>query len=56
MAPPYKLTYFNIMGLAEPIRILLSYGDLEFEDYRFSLENWPTLKPSKLTPYGCCFV
>jgi len=50
MTPPYKLTYFDIMGLAEPIRILLSYGELDFEDCRVPKENWPNVKPS--TPFG----
>jgi len=47
MAPVYKLTYFPIEGLGEPIRWLLSYGNLEFEDNRFKEEDWPTIKPSK---------
>lgn len=48
MAPPFKLTYFNFTGLGEPIRYLLSYGDLEFDDVRIDFEQWPNLKPSKL--------
>lgn len=47
MSPPYKLTYFDIMGLAEPIRLLLSYGNLEFEDCRVPRESWPNIKASK---------
>ncbi|XP_066254755.1 glutathione S-transferase-like [Euwallacea similis] len=50
MSPPYKLSYFNIMGLGEPIRIILSYGNLDFEDCRIPKENWPTVKPN--TPFG----
>jgi len=50
MAPTYKLTYFNVKALAEPIRFLLSYGGVEFEDYRIEKEDWPQLKPS--TPFG----
>ncbi|XP_030749148.1 glutathione S-transferase-like [Sitophilus oryzae] len=46
MAPAYKLSYFDIMGLGEPIRVLLSYGALEFEDFRVTRENWPGLKSS----------
>ncbi|KAK0182027.1 hypothetical protein PV327_000199 [Microctonus hyperodae] len=41
----YKLTYFNITGLGEPIRYLLSYGGIKFEDQRVSFEEWPALKP-----------
>ncbi|KAF2904005.1 hypothetical protein ILUMI_02176 [Ignelater luminosus] len=50
MAPAYKLTYFPISGLAEPLRYLMSYGGIEFEDYRFERENWPNLKPNM--PFG----
>lgn len=46
--PTYKLTYFNIQGLAEPIRMLLSYGGIEFEDVRVEKDkDWPALKPSE---------
>jgi glutathione S-transferase len=47
MAPTYKLIYFNVKALGEPIRFLLSYGGLEFEDYRLEKEQWPQLKPCK---------
>ncbi|KAL1517627.1 hypothetical protein ABEB36_001366 [Hypothenemus hampei] len=50
MAPPYKLTYFDIHGLAEPIRILLNYGGLDFEDYRVPRENFRNLKSN--FPFG----
>nr|AEB91977.1 glutathione S-transferase sigma 5 [Locusta migratoria] len=50
MAPKYKLTYFPIMGLAEPIRFLLSYGKIEFEDERCDQDKWPSVKES--TPLG----
>lgn len=29
-----KLTYFNIMGLGETLRFMLSYMGKEFEDFR----------------------
>ncbi|XP_067008891.1 glutathione S-transferase [Anabrus simplex] len=50
MAPKYKLTYFPVKALGEPIRFLLSYGGMEFEDYRFEVERWPELKPKM--PFG----
>ncbi|KAK2583678.1 hypothetical protein KPH14_009607 [Odynerus spinipes] len=50
----YKLTYFDVMGLGEAIRFLLSYGGADFEDVRVSAdlgsEEWKKLKPS--TPFG----
>ncbi|XP_023313071.1 glutathione S-transferase-like isoform X2 [Anoplophora glabripennis] len=50
MVLAYKLTYFAIAALAEPIRFLLSYGGIEFEDNRINKESWPALKPN--TPFG----
>ncbi|KAK7791572.1 hypothetical protein R5R35_002862 [Gryllus longicercus] len=50
MAPKYKVTYFNLMALGEPIRYILSQGGVEFEDDRIEKEEWPTHK--KDTPYG----
>lgn len=50
MAPTYKLIYFSVKALGEPIRFLLSYGEVEFEDYRLESEQWPQLKPSM--PFG----
>ncbi|CAL8129930.1 unnamed protein product [Orchesella dallaii] len=38
--PKYKVTYFNYMWLAEPIRYLLSYVKEDFEDVRVSWEEW----------------
>lgn len=43
----YKLFYFNIKALGEPIRMMLSYGNIEFEDHRLDQEQWAKLKPSK---------
>ncbi|XP_066905895.1 glutathione S-transferase [Halyomorpha halys] len=46
----YKLTYFNVTALGEPIRFLLSYLGQEFEDYRLPQDQWPSTKPK--TPFG----
>lgn len=48
--PSYKLTYFPVQALGEPIRFLLSYGNVEFIDDRFDREDWPKIKPT--TPFG----
>ncbi|VVC36045.1 Thioredoxin-like fold,Glutathione S-transferase, N-terminal,Glutathione S-transferase, C-terminal- [Cinara cedri] len=46
----YKLTYFDVTALAEPIRFLLSYLEIDFEDNRFQREQWPSIKPTM--PFG----
>ena len=50
MAPKLKLTYFNIEGAAEKVRLALKLGGLEFQDERIEMAAWQQLKPS--TPYG----
>ena len=47
MAPKIKLIYFNTKGRAEQIRIILAYTGVEFEDFRFTQEDWPKIKPGK---------
>lgn len=32
MAPVYKLKYSDLMGVAEPIRYLLAYGEIKYEN------------------------
>jgi prostaglandin-H2 D-isomerase / glutathione transferase len=44
----YKLFYFNITALAEPIRFLLSYGNLDFEDNRIESADWPKFKEGEI--------
>ncbi|XP_064391297.1 hematopoietic prostaglandin D synthase-like [Halichondria panicea] len=49
--PTYKLTYFNIRGRVEIIRLIFKQAGVEFEDVRVSQgEEWLKLKPSM--PYG----
>jgi len=44
--PHYKVIYFNVKALAEPMRFLLAYGNIDFEDVRVEREDWPALKPT----------
>ncbi|KPJ10578.1 Glutathione S-transferase 2 [Papilio machaon] len=48
--PKVTVTYFNVKGLGEGIRMLLAYGGQEFEDIRVDKEQWAELKPK--TPFG----
>jgi glutathione S-transferase len=50
IAPKIKLTYFDIEGAGEPIRLALVLAGADFEDVRLSFADWPALKPT--TPYG----
>lgn len=44
----YKLTYFNAKGIAESIRMLLSYSGKEFKDIRIEHNDWlKNVKSSK---------
>uniref|UniRef100_A0A914X7W4 glutathione transferase n=1 Tax=Plectus sambesii TaxID=2011161 RepID=A0A914X7W4_9BILA len=48
--PHYKLTYFNIYGLAEPIRLIFAQADVKYEDERLDDAAWQ--KRKQLTPNG----
>jgi glutathione S-transferase len=48
--PALKLTYFNIQGAAEKVRLALTLGRIPFEDHRVPFAEWAALKPQ--TPYG----
>lgn len=45
--PTYKLHYFHLAGLGEPIRYMLHYGGVPFEDIRIGAKEWPEHKKSK---------
>lgn len=53
----YKLTYYNAKGLGEPIRLLLAYGNIEYEDIRvpFQFTGSPPVLPQDIKdrcPWG----
>jgi glutathione S-transferase len=50
MAPKIKLTYFDMEGAAECIRLALVLTGTEFEDERIQGSQWKDMKPK--TPYG----
>lgn len=45
-----KLTYFNIEGAAEKVRLALCMNNIQFVDERIQFEDWEKLKPN--FPYG----
>lgn len=44
----YKLLYFDMMGRAEPARLLFAEAGVEYEDVRVKHVDWPGLQPSML--------
>eukprot|EP01065_Artemidia_motanka_P051211 TRINITY_DN895_c0_g2_i1.p1 TRINITY_DN895_c0_g2~~TRINITY_DN895_c0_g2_i1.p1 ORF type:complete len:218 (+),score=81.58 TRINITY_DN895_c0_g2_i1:60-713(+) len=50
MAPKIKLSYFDIQGVAEKVRLALILNGVEFEDDRFGFDEWAERK--KQTPHG----
>lgn len=50
MAPKIKLTYFDIEGAAECVRLTCLLAGLDYEDVRVKFPDWQELKPK--TPHG----
>lgn len=46
-----KLYYFNGKGRAEASRLVMNHGGKEFEDVRFSMEEWGA-KYKAMSPSG----
>ena len=45
-----KLTYFDIQGAAEKVRLAFVLGSIPFSDVRVPFDQWGAMKPT--TPYG----
>ena len=48
--PSIKLTYFDLEGRGECVRLALTLADVPFEDVRVKFPEWPELKQK--TPSG----
>ena len=46
--PSYKLHYFDARGYGEMIRLVFAEAGVEYEDVRYSREEWPKHKPGTL--------
>jgi glutathione S-transferase len=46
------LHYFPIYGRAEPVRMLLHYHGVQFNDHHVQLQDWPGLKTSGFSEFG----
>ena len=44
MSAKMKLTYFNMRGLAENIRLILAQANVEYEDHRLEKGQWVDIK------------
>lgn len=51
--PSYRLHYFHLAGLGEPVRYLMHYGNIPFEDIRIGAKEWPEHKKSKTSLLAC---
>ncbi|XP_002731499.2 hematopoietic prostaglandin D synthase-like [Saccoglossus kowalevskii] len=50
--PSYKLYYFNARGRAEHSRLLFAMAGVEYQDVRYTREQWPVEKASGRFPFG----
>ncbi|XP_006812411.1 hematopoietic prostaglandin D synthase-like [Saccoglossus kowalevskii] len=50
--PSYKLHYFNSRGFGEQIRVLFALAGVEYEDIRYTQEEWPAVKATGKFPFG----
>lgn len=50
--PSIEMLYFGIKGRAEPSRLALTAGGVEFTDKTIEFSEWPALKSSGKLPFG----
>eukprot|EP00929_Paragymnodinium_shiwhaense_P000532 TRINITY_DN100775_c0_g1_i1.p2 TRINITY_DN100775_c0_g1~~TRINITY_DN100775_c0_g1_i1.p2 ORF type:complete len:242 (-),score=60.70 TRINITY_DN100775_c0_g1_i1:315-986(-) len=50
--PSFKLTYFPITGLGEPVRATFALAGIPFEDVHVTGESWKALKEAEPAKYG----
>lgn len=48
----YKLTYFNVRGRAEVMRMLFALAEVQYEDVRIEQADWPAKKAEIAPPFG----
>uniref|UniRef100_A0A914EG76 GST N-terminal domain-containing protein n=1 Tax=Acrobeloides nanus TaxID=290746 RepID=A0A914EG76_9BILA len=51
MTTKYKLYYLDFEGRGEPIRLLLHYAGVSFEDFRINFQDWKDTWKAKM-PFG----
>jgi len=51
--PSYKLTYFQMRGRAEIVRLVFAAAGVQYEDHRIDMSQWPSIKPSKSAVDAC---
>jgi len=51
-----KLFYFNARGRAELSRLILAQAGQDYEDVSIQKEEWPEMKPSKISYYYLNFI
>jgi glutathione S-transferase len=48
-----KLSYLSLRARAEPIRMVLCYGNVPFENHIITMKDWPSKKnDKKIAPFG----
>jgi len=51
-----KLYYFDARGICDPIRMILTYGGIEFEEVRAPVNKFPPNLPEEIKSSKCTFL